>query len=108
MLRSMAKCSRATGRWRRPGGRPERGSSSTFTIASASGSGATGARRPAPVAPKSCLVVPEIGRHDRAARCKVNGDLALHGVILAARQPGMDQNVRAAGERDDLRGRLAG
>ena len=51
-------------------------------------------------------VVAEIGGHDRPARGEVDGDLALDRVVLAARQAGVDQNVGAAGQRDDLRGGL--
>ena len=53
-------------------------------------------------------VVAEVGRHDRPARGEVDGDLALDRVVLAAGQPGVDQDVGPAGQGDDLLGGLAG
>ena len=81
------------------------GSARTLMMASASGPGATGVKSPAPVAPRSCLVIAEVGRHDRAAGGEIHGDLALNRVILAAGQTWMHQHVGAAGKRHHLVGR---
>ena len=75
---------------------------------SASGPAATSVRRPAPELAEELLVVAEVGRDDRPAGGEVDGDLALDRVILAAGEPGMDQDVGAARQGDDLLGGLAG
>ena len=108
MLRSIAKYFWATGPVAAASRSARAGSVNTLMIPSARGWGATLVKSPAPVAPEKCLVVAEVGRHDRAAGGEIHGDLALHRVILAARQPRMNQDVGAAGERHHLLGRLAG
>ena len=108
MLRSMAKYSRATGPVAAARQAARSGSPRTLRMPSASGPGATAVRRPAPELAQELLVVAEVGRHDRPAGGEVDGDLALDRVVLAAGQPGMDQDVGAAGQRDDLLGGLAG
>src|SRR5690606_293181 len=39
------------------------------------------------------LVVGEIGGDDRSAGGEIDGDLALHRIVLAASQSGMDQHI---------------
>ena len=108
MLRSMAKYSRATGPQAAAREAARSGSARTLKMPSASGPGATGVRRPAPELAQELLVIAEVGRHDRPAGGEVDGDLALDRVVLAAGQPGMDQDVGPSGQRDDLLGGLTG
>src|SRR5271157_4016171 len=59
-------------------------------------------------AAQEVLVIAEVGRHDRAAGGEIDRDLALDGVVLTTGESGMDQDIGAARQRDNLIGRLAG
>ena len=65
-------------------------------------------QKPSAGAAQEVLVIAEVGRHDRAAGGKINGDLALNRVVLTTGQTGMNQNIGPSRERDDLIGGLAG
>ena len=108
MLRSMAKCSRATAPVAAARPAASSGSFRTRRIPSASGPGATSVRTPGAGLAEQLPVVAEIGRHDRSAGGQVDGDLALHRKILAAGEPRVDQHVGPSTQRDDLLRGLAG
>ena len=97
------------GRGTRPrGGRRGRGRSGRRGCPRPAGSGATAVKTAGAGVAQDRGVVAEVGGHDRPARGEVDGDLALDRVVLAAGQAGVDQDVGAAGQRDDLLGGLAG